>query len=437
MTTDYKILGQETLGELALDNSTAKEQVIYEVPANTQFTNSSTSIVNSGDSSETYSISVVRNNEKSIAVTNVAYQGIANVPRFVAVGNTIPNEVYTSYSSDAVNWTTNWIIGAQWGAQGIAYGNGKFVTVSYNGTSFYSTDGITWTQNTLPGNHNYIQVIYAQNKFVAIGQNNSLAFSENGIDWTESSTVGSAIMSNINSLVYGNGKFVATLSNSYGENAIAYSDDAINWNVAQIQYPFNTEWWSSIYDGEKFICIAGNLTVARSYNGSTWEIISQGQQNLHSYIAVYGDNKFVAIYRNNASTVAYSTNAITWTLRSTLLPEDYYVHSIIYANGKFVIGSSYTDKILYSSNGIDWSVTDASGPWRRNVVFYAEVPEMQTLQQQVVQSLNKNKIIYNKEILPGETHTISGSLTLNSGDQIRAYSTSSDIIVNVYGAELS
>jgi hypothetical protein len=53
------------------------------------------------------------------------------------------------------------------------------------------------------------------------------------------------------------------------------------------------------------------------------------------------------------------------------------------------------------------------------------------------ESLNKHYIIYNKTIASGETHEIKGGVTLSAGDQIRVYSTSNEIITNVYGVEIS
>lgn len=52
-------------------------------------------------------------------------------------------------------------------------------------------------------------------------------------------------------------------------------------------------------------------------------------------------------------------------------------------------------------------------------------------------STNKHNIIYNKTILSGETHEVKGGVTLSSGDQVRSSSDSSEIVINVYGVEIS
>lgn len=273
MTTDYKILGQAELGELALDNSTVKEQVVYEVPANTQFTNSSTSITNTGDSAETYSISVVSNEEKSTAVTDIDYQTSSIDVKYVRVDN---------------------------------------LTSEANIPAGYSIDGITWTDNAIPG-ESWYSVAFGNNIFVAVGHSN------------------------------------VTI------DVAAHSTDGINWTRSPMS----------------------------SYG--RWYYLS------------FLDGQFIA--SNDYDVYSYSTDGITWT------------------EGPAPTSPNY-ERI-------------------QNFSAYGEIINISNLQEQVPQSLNKHQIIYNKEILAGETHTISGGLTLNSGDQIRAKSTSSDIIVNVYGAELS
>jgi hypothetical protein len=51
--------------------------------------------------------------------------------------------------SSTANWTA------------VSYGGGKFSTVAWNGTSgAYSTDGITWTDVTLPINAYWVAITH-------------------------------------------------------------------------------------------------------------------------------------------------------------------------------------------------------------------------------------------------------------------------------------
>ena len=97
--------------------------------------------------------------------------------------------------------------------QSVTYGNGKFVAVvSNSNTAAYSTDGITWTETTMPSSANWYSVTYGDGKFVAVASNSSTAaYSTDGITWTETTMPSSA---NWYSVTYGDGKFVAVANNS-------------------------------------------------------------------------------------------------------------------------------------------------------------------------------------------------------------------------------
>lgn len=51
-------------------------------------------------------------------------------------------------------------------------------------------------------------------------------------------------------------------------------------------------------------------------------------------------------------------------------------------------------------------------------------------------STSKNNLIYQKTILPGQTHEIKGGVTLSSGDKVRLSASSNDVVIHVYGSEL-
>ena len=52
----------------------------------------------------------------------------------------------------------------------VCYGGGKFVAIAIEGSAAYSTDGINWTQSTLPTatDASWWSVCYGNGKFVAI-----------------------------------------------------------------------------------------------------------------------------------------------------------------------------------------------------------------------------------------------------------------------------
>ena len=161
--------------------------------------------------------------------TAIAAAGFASHVESVAYGNgtfVTFGELRTEnrsgfYSTDGINWNTTTLpyvpITTQY--TDITFGNGKFVAMSNDYFScLYSNDGITWNTMTMPHEQsmppNWYAVTYGNDKFVAVAKYSNgvadkdavCAYSTDGINWTEMSMPKAASWPDI---VYGNGKFVA------------------------------------------------------------------------------------------------------------------------------------------------------------------------------------------------------------------------------------
>ncbi|MDR0550480.1 MAG: hypothetical protein LBG72_00510, partial [Spirochaetaceae bacterium] len=112
------------------------------------------------------------------------------------------------------------------GNYGVAYGNGKFVTVGHwnsSGKIAYSENGMSWQTATITGSgffdtdQNIRGVAYGGGKWVAVGPTGQIAYSENGTSWevvddstfNDSSVIDLFGVGLINGVAYGNGKWVA------------------------------------------------------------------------------------------------------------------------------------------------------------------------------------------------------------------------------------
>ena len=264
------------------------------------------------------------------------------------------------YSTDGINWTqTTLPVVGTW--YSIAYGNDKFVAVSDDGKIVYSADGITWTQvNTLSVNNIWRSIIYADNKFVVVGSrdfnnnnnnNNNAAYSTDGINWTLTST---SFSSTCYSITYGDGKFV-----SVGPSGkAAYSTDGINWTQTTLPiFAYTANNMSVTYGGGMFVVAGYHLdssanliesSVAYSTDGINWTKASPPVSGNWAAIA-YGADKFVIVGRNGAP-IIYSSDGITW--HETTNP-DISTCSVIYAANKFVaVGDN--GSIKWSNDGIAW-----------------------------------------------------------------------------------
>ena len=105
-------------------------------------------------------------------------------------------------------WKVNTLPTGKTNWQSVTYGNDKFVAVASGSAGAYSTDGITWTETTLPVDQDWDSVTYGNGKFVAIATNqtNKGAYSVDGITWTAMTLPTRQYWG---SVTYGNGKFVA------------------------------------------------------------------------------------------------------------------------------------------------------------------------------------------------------------------------------------
>ncbi|MGY2954787.1 hypothetical protein ACVWZQ_002946, partial [Thermostichus sp. MS-CIW-29] len=74
---------------------------------------------------------------------------------------------------DGVSWTQR-TSGTSNQLNGVAYGNGLFVAVGWDGTILTSPDGVSWTQRT-SGTSNWLNgVAYGNGLFVAVGWNSTI-----------------------------------------------------------------------------------------------------------------------------------------------------------------------------------------------------------------------------------------------------------------------
>jgi len=92
---------------------------------------------------------------------------------------------------------------------GVAYGNNLFVAVGYLGTILTSPDGSHWSlqTNTILASRTLSGVAWGCNQFVAVGDGGWIMRSPDATNWVSS---GSATINPLYSVIYANGRFIAT-----------------------------------------------------------------------------------------------------------------------------------------------------------------------------------------------------------------------------------
>ncbi|MGB0990890.1 MAG: PKD domain-containing protein [Akkermansiaceae bacterium] len=224
---------------------------------------------------------------------------------------------YSYFSLDGVNWSeTNITSNFRNGA--VAYGAGKYVLTGrdwdgsgWTTTAFYSSDGKHWKPGTVPTQDYPMAVAYGGGRFVAVGRNGTSMYSTDGITWTAGSTIGSL---HLRAIDFANGEFITV-----GDDQVFASSDGITW-------------------------------VDRS--------ASTGLASWHNFNAVvYGEGKWFA--GGWYSGIRYSTDqGVTWQAAAMPAGKNYEINAIHIAEGAYVANaerrSDNTPVLLVSSDGLTW-----------------------------------------------------------------------------------
>ena len=184
----------------------------------------------------------------SLSIRDIAYGG----GRFVAVGNR-----RMANSTNGISWTsvTDTGISIGWEIYGVAYGGGRFVAGGNHGGMTYSADGTNWTAvaKSPIAPSDMMDIAYGGGRFVAGGGFGTMAYSTDGATWTVGADGIFGEMGLVDTIAFGNGRFVAAGTSTGGK--IAYSTNGQSW-TAVTNHPFGS---SRIYDiaygGGRFVSV--------------------------------------------------------------------------------------------------------------------------------------------------------------------------------------
>jgi hypothetical protein len=179
----------------------------------------------------------------------------------------------------------------------------------------YTTDGVTWSQSTLPGTFAtagitgiaFGQITSNVGRFVAFSANDTeIVYSDNG-GQTWSTTAGVLTGTNYSAITFGAKLFVAVRN---GTNETMWSEDGLTWTGGS-GLP-NANWVDVTFGHGRFIAIASDGTAAYSLDGKAWTQNDLPDQGTRTYRSIaYGHGVFVAT-RDDAN-VVYSEYGLNWT----------------------------------------------------------------------------------------------------------------------------
>jgi len=231
-------------------------------------------------------------------------------------------------SPDAITWTQTPIPAAASGTiTRIAFGNSRFVAGAQGSDQiYYSSDGSTWTISASTSPSTMKGVAYGNGRWVSVCSSTSLYFTpatstNNGVTWTngidQSSAFGAAT-----DLFFYNGLFIATTNIS----KIVTSVDGITWTLSSDLLPlFPFSGIAGVTFGNNVFCaITTGGGIAISSNLTNWTLVQAAYTSpTYAFNDIdFFNGRFIAVGRENSGatqttivlTSIYGTN---WTLYDT------------------------------------------------------------------------------------------------------------------------
>ncbi len=263
-------------------------------------------------------------------------------------------------SSNGLEWTfgtrtTNYLLG-------VKFDGGLFFALTYtykdtgNGqlrTFLVSSDGLTWTNQTVPTPDYLIDVAYGNGTVVLLGQTYTNSYVKpffvslrNGGEWTYSEIPPNV---RVSALAFGNGKFVGVSDDSTGVSVS--SVDGVSWTVNTL--PVNCKLYELSFGGGRFVAVGDKGGILVTTNGENWEVRSPGSPiNLRA--AAQGNNIYVVV--GNEGLVLRTTNGVDWSQQG--VPTTANLRSVTFGGGQFMaVGDASTNGavVLISRDGARWS----------------------------------------------------------------------------------
>jgi len=159
------------------------------------------------------------------------------------------------------------------------------------------------------------------------------------------------------------------------------STDGISW--VSRQSPF-TNIDNIVFANGKFVAVGyssqfASCIVCNSTDGITWTHVFSTSRRYTQL--VYGKDKFIAsdiasINGNDQGVMMTSPDGITWTIQNNSTIRDNGPIFITYGAGKFVayaLGSAGAGKLIYSTDGINWVPSTQFSNWISGIAFGNEM----------------------------------------------------------------
>lgn len=264
----------------------------------------------------------------------------------------------TWYSMDETNWTAAYS-GSRNAVYGVVQGaNSNLLAV---GPMLVSSGGVNFTGNNAPTNLLYSAASDGTN-YVAVGGFGQVYTSTNGVDWvqrTGNSSYG------LTAVCHGSNRWVAV----GGNGTVISSPNTLAWTL-RASGTGNTLNAVTCGNGQ-YVAVGNSGTVITSPDGTAWDVQFSGTVN-NLFGVVFQGGQFVAV--GVGGTIVTSPDGTNWTAQSSGTNTTFY--TVAYGNGRYLVGGwdGYIgmvpppfDVFLTSSNGTDWQFISTKIPTATSV----------------------------------------------------------------------
>jgi hypothetical protein len=281
----------------------------------------------------------------------------------------IEDESETPVNPVFASWTEVEGYAASGGGGHVVFGNGKFVVCNYvDGSVAWSEDGASWTtvsKTATTFGDDYIKYLaYINNQFWAVGKGGKIAKSADGAVWQAVSQ--SVTHYQLNGIAFGAEKYIIVgegASASAGGKILASSDGAAWTDITPAQNPFTGKINSIAYGNGRFLAAGNGGKAAVSTDGGlSWQNISSTKfSGNHIMMVTYGDGRFVATSRYGLGSTTHGTAwdwSELWNFTQNPASQDVkvWIDAVLF-DGAYFIAGAQGGRIAYSK-------TAKSETWR-------------------------------------------------------------------------
>lgn len=227
-----------------------------------------------------------------------------------------------------------------------------------------STDGINWTQRTLPNADTFLGAAVAGNTIAMVSSTKSYVSTDSGVTWTVTAFSGTFTgITSVSTFAGTDNNFLmAAVTTGSFTAGIFTSADGITWTAlsgsnvaAQISNSI-----IATDNAGTLVYPAGTCVMVSKDDGLTWNGYIPAVVNAPNWNSAIWTGSFFLVSCHTQTTAYKSTDGINWTVATTTMPvlpgaANIYHYSPTFNLHYLTTGSAATTAILTSPDGITWT----------------------------------------------------------------------------------